>query len=147
MNPDHAATLLKDSTKSCVCHVPQEDLPRLLAPASTAGLAVRRIDLKGVRSKEALLDRVSSALSFPEWFGRNWDAAADCLSDLSWLPAPGYVLTLENSEELRIRRSVEFSIAVQVVADAAAHWRERRVPFWVLLDAHVEDVPAFADIE
>ncbi len=146
MNPDHVATLLKDSTKSCVCHVPREGLPHLLAPASAAGLAVRRIDLKGVRSKEALLDRVSSALSFPEWFGRNWDAAADCLGDLSWLPAPGYVLTLEKSEELRTHRGEEFSIAIEVAAAAASLWRERRVPFWVLLDAPVVGVPAIVDI-
>jgi hypothetical protein len=37
-----------------------------------------------VQGKEELLDRVARGLSFPDYFGRNWDALIDCLSDLSW---------------------------------------------------------------
>jgi RNAse (barnase) inhibitor barstar len=147
MNLDHAATLLKDSAKAGVCHVPQRDVSRLLTAASAAGLVVRRADLKGVRGKEALFDRLSSALSFPEWFGRNWDALADCLSDLSWLPASGYVLALDNVEELPTRQRDDFNIAIQVCSAAADLWHEKGVPFWVLLDARTKDVPAFTDIK
>ena len=147
MTPSLAGTLLKDSTKSCVCHITPEGLPSLLAAASAAGMTVRRIDLKSVHSKGALFDSLSSALSFPKWFGRNWDAVADCLGDLSWLPASGYVLTLENSDELNRRLGDDFSIATQVLAAAADLWREQRVPFWVLLDARVTGIPAFDDIK
>lgn len=35
----------------------------------------------GIASREELFDALAEALSFPEYFGRNWDAVADCLSD------------------------------------------------------------------
>lgn len=35
----------------------------------------------GIADREALFDALAEALSFPEYFGRNWDAVADCLSD------------------------------------------------------------------
>ena len=38
-------------------------------------------------SKAELLDGLARALEFPGWVGRNWDALADALGDLSWLPA------------------------------------------------------------
>lgn len=147
MNLDQTASLLNNSAKSGVCHVSQRDLSRLLTAASASSLAVRRIDLEGVCDKEALFDCLSSALSFPEWFGRNWDALADCLSDLSWLPASGYVLALEHVEELQTRQRDDFNIAMQVCSAAADLWHEKGVPFWVLLDASVKDMPAFADIK
>lgn len=146
MNSDPAADLLKDGTKSCVCHVSQKDLPRLLSAASAAGLAVRRINLDGVRGKDALIDRVSAVLSFPEWFGRNWDAVADCLGDLSWQPTPDFVLTLEKSEELRTYAGNEFSIAIEILTAVATTWREKGHSFWVLLDAPFGNVPAIDGI-
>ncbi|MFF8837862.1 barstar family protein [Streptomyces sp. NPDC015130] len=40
------------------------------------------LDLTGVTDKAALMDRCAAALALPAWFGRNWDALADCLTDL-----------------------------------------------------------------
>lgn len=39
------------------------------------------IDLKDVVSKKQLLDICSEKLGLPEFFGNNWDAFRDCLSD------------------------------------------------------------------
>ncbi|HEV7651284.1 MAG TPA: barstar family protein [Actinophytocola sp.] len=50
------------------------------------------IDGTQIRSKDDFYTAVAAALSFPDWFGRNLDALADCLRDLSWLPAGEHVL-------------------------------------------------------
>ena len=50
------------------------------------------IDGTRIRSKDDFYTEVAAALSFPDWFGRNLDALADCLRDLSWLPAGEHVL-------------------------------------------------------
>ncbi|MCI9888488.1 barstar family protein [Micrococcales bacterium 31B] len=40
------------------------------------------------QTREQVLTEFARALKFPEYYGRNLDALADCLGDLSWLP-PG----------------------------------------------------------
>jgi len=39
------------------------------------------VDLVEATTKDDLLSRLAEALSFPQWFGRNWDALNDSLSD------------------------------------------------------------------
>src|SRR5690606_36339092 len=72
-------------------------------------------------------------LSFPGWFGANWDALADCLGDLSWLLAPGYLLMIENSGTWRAAEGAEFDTLLAILNEAALEWRERNVAFWALL--------------
>lgn len=44
------------------------------------------VDLEGTQlSKSELLAALSEGLSFPTYFGHNWDALEDFLNDLSWL--------------------------------------------------------------
>ncbi|MEU9480100.1 barstar family protein [Streptomyces sp. NPDC048191] len=50
------------------------------------GRFVVALDLGGVTDKAGLMDRAARALELPDWFGRNWDALADSLSDLSVWP-------------------------------------------------------------
>ncbi|MFI2436644.1 barstar family protein [Streptomyces sp. NPDC018693] len=45
------------------------------------------LDLDGVTDKAGLMDRCAEAFALPEWFGRNWDALADSLSDPSVWPS------------------------------------------------------------
>jgi hypothetical protein len=39
-----------------------------------------------VCDKGTLLAQLAEAGRFPDYFGHNWDALAECLCDLSWLP-------------------------------------------------------------
>lgn len=40
---------------------------------------------KHINDKSELFDIFSSQLEFPSYFGKNWDALTDCLSDLHWV--------------------------------------------------------------
>jgi RNAse (barnase) inhibitor barstar len=46
----------------------------------------------GIQSKAELLDTLSKAGRFPDYFGANWDALMDCLSDFSWIPEKQIVI-------------------------------------------------------
>ena len=50
--------------------------------AEEAGLTVFRIGIGNAKSKKDFLAQVAGALQFPDWFGGNWDALNDCLTDL-----------------------------------------------------------------
>lgn len=41
-----------------------------------------RLDTTGLTHKREVLGRIGDALGFPDYFGRNLDALADCLADL-----------------------------------------------------------------
>jgi hypothetical protein len=76
---------LKDPSRSGVYRV-RSDGPVLDALAE-GGVSAVTIGLEGASTKAELLRRIASALAFPDWFGGNWDALEDCLTEVH-----GYVL-------------------------------------------------------
>jgi hypothetical protein len=105
----------------------------LCAAGRDAGLHCVRVDLGGCPDKAALLARLASALRFPAWFGHNWDALADCLDDLSWLPGSGYLLVLEDSRRFYAAAPRDYQVMLEILADAAGAWRTRALPFWAFI--------------
>lgn len=138
--------LLRDISRSGVFHAPKRGMREVLAAAETAGLAVIRIDLATASNKKELFERLATALAFPDWFGRNWDALADCLGDLSWLQADGYLILLDHCDGFRARHGADFATALQVFAAAADAWRDARVPFWVLVALHADGIANLPEI-
>ena len=90
-------------TQSGVYFVAATDLDRLAAAARRDELRVCRTDLTGCQDKDDLLRRLAVSFELPASFGYNWDALADCLRDLRWIPAWGYVMLFEHIDELRHR--------------------------------------------
>ena len=84
-------------------------------------------------SKGALLDAIAVALSFPRWFGRNLDALADCLGDLSWLPAAPVALVWERPSTLRCADPATARAVEEILAAAAEESRTGPRPLSVLL--------------
>jgi len=137
--------ILCDTDRAGVYRAPKRDMAALLAAAKICGFAIHRIDLSAVRDKTTLMERLAAALKFPDWFGHNWDALADCLSDLSWLPAGGHVLLLEHCDDLHAAHTENFVTALQVFAAAADTWRAENVPFWVLIDVRADTMADFPE--
>jgi len=72
------------------------------SPAALAakGLELLDFDTARVANEGELLAELARGFRFPDYFGGNWDAVNDCLRDLEWLPARGYVLRIPNAEAL-----------------------------------------------
>ncbi|GIV19571.1 MAG: hypothetical protein KatS3mg023_1322 [Armatimonadota bacterium] len=87
-------------------------------------------------TKRSLLREFARVLEFPPYFGHNWDALDECLSDLAdWLPAKGYVLVFLNSDQLLAGSEEDFRILIEVSQTAAGEWASRQppVPFHAIL--------------
>jgi hypothetical protein len=81
-----------------------------------------------------LLDAYARALSFPAWFGHNWHALTDCLTDLSWLPARGHVVLWEQHGVLPGHDAKAWRQAFEVLSHAiAVRSADASPPLFVLL--------------
>lgn len=113
---------LADPARSGVYRVTRDDA--VVEALQGSGHAVARIDLR-----RPVFEEFSRALAFPDWFGRNWDALEDCLTDLSWLEAGGYVLLFEGD--------AASDMLVDVLRSAAQFWAAHDTPFFaVFVDPH-----------
>src|SRR5580700_5705891 len=101
--------------------------------ATDFGWSLARLDgrqvvvrfLRGQKMQTApqLFDEFAAALQFPYYFGENWNALWECLTDLEWLPGDAYILFLTDAECLLDRESSEkFAILLDLLEQAAQQW-------------------------
>ena len=110
------------------------DAGTLREAARGAGLRWTVIDLQRARSKRALLNVLARVLRFPDTFGGNWDALADCLQDLSWLPEPGWVLLLRGAADFAAAAPDEHGMLMEILGVTADYWRRQGRVFIALVD-------------
>jgi len=102
---------------------------------------------RGVEDKDRFFQEAATVLNFPEYFGHNWDAFEECLTDMSWLPAPGYLILCEDLESFRQQARDDYQTFLAISRDAASFWKDSGKAFFVvLLDAGRLD-PEIASIE
>ncbi|KUM83833.1 MULTISPECIES: barstar family protein [Streptomyces] len=82
------------------------------------------LDLDGVTDKAGLMDRCARDLRLPDWFGRNWDALADVLSDPDLWSGDGVeeetVVVVRHWDRYAEARPDEWATAREVFAQASA---------------------------
>ena len=139
-------SLISDAARAGVYRLPKRHNDDLELGAGAAGCCVFHVDLARARSKDDMLDLIGRGLAFPEWFGHNWDALADCLLDMGWRPALGFVVVLKNAEMVRARAESDFATLLKIFADVADERRDDAVPFWCLVDIPHSDYPALLSL-
>lgn len=82
-------------------------------------VAARVLRGRKATTKRAFLDEASAALQFPAYFGHNWDAFADCLTDLAWLHADAAVICIADAGHLLENASArDVDALVEVLTEA-----------------------------
>lgn len=135
---DHPADLLTPGGSGVYLAPP--DLAALRRAADKAGLAWFSVDLARVTDKTGLLAACRRELGFPQTFGSNWDALADCLQDFSWRDAPGYVINLTQAADMARAAPQEFQLLLEILSDAARYWEKRGAIFMALVDYHADEL-------
>lgn len=126
-------TLLADPARAGICFVDARERDAMADAALASGLKVVTVDLSSVRDKHTLIDAIAAALEFPPGSGHNWDALADSLGDLSWLPAPGYMLLLDHALALREAAPDDFRTLLEILDDATRSHASGSTPLWTML--------------
>src|SRR5688500_4655702 len=83
---------------------------------------VARLDGTKMFDPDHAFYEFSDSLLFPGYFGWNWDALSDCLRDLSWLSADGYLILVENVAQLMSGDSEDRRILFRILSRAVRHW-------------------------
>ncbi|MFG3255443.1 barstar family protein [Streptomyces sp. NPDC048172] len=108
--------------------------PDALMQADAAGWVDAVVDLAGVTTKADFMDRCAGGLELPDYFGRNWDALADVLTDLSWWgETRGYLVLVTNWSAFEEAAPQEADAAAGVFTAAVGFWAVRETPLTVLL--------------
>ena len=79
------------------------------------------------------MQALADAMEFPEYFGRNWDAVEECVRDLSWKPADGYLLTYAHAQVLEDCCPDDLAILADVARLAGETWSSGGIPFHALV--------------
>ena len=94
------------------------------------------LDTGGCASKEPFLQACADAFALPSWFGMNWDALADCLTDLDVGESGGILVGWWGWRDLD---QSDFEVAVDIFREASARWDEAGVSGAVVLVGQAGD--------
>lgn len=142
MSDIELGTLLADATQAGAYFVDARDREALVEAGGVLQFTVLPVDLRGCGSAPAAMLEIAETLRFPDWFGENLDALADCLNDLSWLPSEGYVMVLEHTSEWREQAPDTFATVLEILNETAQHWAANRIPFWAFLPVSTRELEA-----
>jgi RNAse (barnase) inhibitor barstar len=102
------------------------------------------LDGATITNKAEFLAACATALKFPSYFGHNWDALEECLTDLEWLPGSGYLLLYSHPKPFAQRHPKDWKTVIDILQSAIDEWNETDQPMYVVFNG---DRPLLAALE
>lgn len=91
------------------------------------------LDGTQITDKATFLAAMGAALQFPAYYGANWDAFEECINDLDWLSAFGYLIVYDHPDVLAGGDPESWRTAQAILEEAVKNWQSEGRPFYVLL--------------
>ena len=107
----------------------------LIDDAAGQGIAVFYLNGRSIHTKKDFFRAARDVMKLPDYFGGNWDAFEECINDLSWLPARGYILVYENTSPFFSGNPDDERILKEILHDARENHGQEGVPFEFILTA------------
>lgn len=108
-----------------------------------AGWTFGYVDGLHAQTKSEFLREIGEALDFPDWYGQNFDALADCLTDVD--DGDGTILLWDGWGTLARQEPGAFSVALSVLGTRVN--AERGGPFAVLLRGDGPETSAIESLD
>ncbi|MEU9592408.1 barstar family protein [Streptomyces sp. NPDC048219] len=77
---------------------------------------------KEMRDSDGVFTQFYEALRLPDYFGWNWNALRDCLTDLHWVSAEHVLLTIDDADAVLSESADEREILFRALNDAVKFW-------------------------
>jgi RNAse (barnase) inhibitor barstar len=116
-----------------VFHLTESAWAALRKTAAPHGITKLQADCRGAGTLASLLAHLGKALAFPDWYGANLDALADCLSDPDWLHQPA-LLTLQVDAAFARHHAAQLASLIEVFASSAEERAAAGQPLWIIID-------------
>ena len=71
-------------------------------------------------TKDEMLEQIGELWNFPSYFGKNWDALIDCLSDLSWFKHNRFAFVIQG-----LGSGEEWDVLLECLEEVSQRWRNR----------------------
>ena len=124
-------------------------------PAYHKRCVVRVVRGNKSRTVGEFFNEISAALQFPLYFGENWNAFRDCITDLDWIDGSAYLLLISNAPLLLSQADDEdFRVLIRILSEANEDWikpnryipRNRQAtPFHVVFQLLSSDLSTFPE--
>lgn len=133
MNPAAFARLLADCERAGVYHLTPGGMDALVEAAAQADLHLIKAPLHETPRMAEALAILTKATQCPAHEGAHLDNLAEMLSDFSWLPANGYILLVEDADNLIATDPTGVQKLLEAFQAASLHWQSQEVPFWAFI--------------
>jgi len=133
MKADQLRRLLTQAGLCGIYHLPSSEIDALCAAAESLDYRCFKVSFRESDDIGDALVECGRSLGFPEWYGANLDALSDCLTDLSWNEASGYIIIISQADALHARGE-PFRQINQVLSNAIHEWQKQNIPFWIFYD-------------
>ncbi len=111
----------------------QNERETLVSELKGRGLRVERLEGSKIHSKAELMDALEAACGLPSYFGKNWDALFDSLSNpRHWskpVPKAGIVFLYTDSALLQTADQESLASFLEIIEDVQKGWRTEKPEF------------------
>ncbi len=92
------------------------------------------IDGSNIVDRASLFHQFTTTMQFPEYFGHNWDALEDCLTDLFHEDAVNrQIIILDRLDNFAIDDPHQWSMLLDICRSTVKYWQDTDTPMYILL--------------
>jgi hypothetical protein len=124
---------LRKSSWECVHFFSNDPSDLIKTELKDSNFQVFVINNESIHNDQDLLEAISSAMKLPEYFGNNWDALDESLSDFEEIHhAKGFILLIKNSKILWEKAAFSMGKLIRSWLFAAEEWSKDHIPFHLI---------------
>jgi hypothetical protein len=133
VNPVAFARLLADYERAGVYHLTPGGMAALTDACTQADLQLIVVPLAETPRMADAMSLLTKATACPAHEAAHLDDLSEMLCDFSWLPANGYVVLVEDADNLIASDPAGVQKLLDAFQAASHYWQEQEIPFWAFI--------------